>query len=170
MAAKNDPWLDEDFRVLTPEAFEFVLTNELKRAVRSQNFLTLLLVHPKVEDQTAAPADEEVVRQVGRLISREVRETDLLSHTGASELSVVLLDADLPHSLRVVDRLMTRLQHYQFPQRVEIGVGAACCPTDASDPEGLRVSAQERRVHPRSEPGSSRGGDPFTDWNKSNAQ
>ena len=41
-----DPFLDEDSRVLTPEAFDFVLRNELKRAVRSQNFLTLLLVQP----------------------------------------------------------------------------------------------------------------------------
>ena len=41
-----DPFLDEDYRVLTSEAFEFVLTNELKRAVRSQNFLTLVNVEP----------------------------------------------------------------------------------------------------------------------------
>ena len=27
-----DPFLDEDSRVLTPEAFDFVLKNELKRA------------------------------------------------------------------------------------------------------------------------------------------
>ena len=32
-----DPFLEEeDFRVLTPEAFDFVLNNELKRAVRSE--------------------------------------------------------------------------------------------------------------------------------------
>ena len=42
----GDPFLLEDFRVLTPEAFDFVLNNELKRAVRSQNFLTLLVVEP----------------------------------------------------------------------------------------------------------------------------
>ena len=42
----GEPFLEEDFRVLTPEAFDFVLNNELKRAVRSQNFLTLLLLEP----------------------------------------------------------------------------------------------------------------------------
>ena len=35
--------------MLTPEAFDFVLNNELKRAVRSQNFLTLLVVEPVTE-------------------------------------------------------------------------------------------------------------------------
>ena len=169
MADKRDPWLEEDFRVLTPDAFDFVLANELKRAVRSQNFLTLLLVQPKV-GEPAGQESGQIVQQVGRLISREVRETDLLSHTGESELSVVLLDADLPNSLGVVERVMARLQHYQFSQPLDIDVGAASCPTDGADPESLRLSAQARRVHPRDRPGSSRGGDPLSGWNKSNAQ
>ena len=45
----GEPFLPEDFRVLTPEAFDFVLNNELKRAVRSQNFLTLVLMAPRAE-------------------------------------------------------------------------------------------------------------------------
>ena len=170
MADNSDPWLEEDFRVLSPDAFDFVLTNELKRAARSQNFLTLLLVEPRVEPPDAAQEDHEVIQQVGRLIGREVRETDLLAQTAANELSVVLLDTELPQSLRVVDRVMSRLQHYQFTQPVEIGVGAASCPTDGSDPVSLRASARTRRVYPRDEPGASRGHDPLTGWNKSNAQ
>ena len=59
----GDPFLREDFRVLTPEAFEFVLNNELKRAVRSQNFLTLLLVEPTPTDPEHVPQGE-VVREV----------------------------------------------------------------------------------------------------------
>lgn len=170
MAENSDPWFEEDFRVLSPDAFDFVLTNELKRAARSQNFLTLLLVEPRLDDPEVPQVHPEVIRQVGRLISREVRETDLLSQTASNELSVVLLDTDLPHSLRVVDRVMSRLQHYQFTQPVEIGVGAASCPTDGSDPVSLRASARTRRVFPRDEPGASRDHDPFTGWNKSNAQ
>ena len=91
----TDPFLEEDFRVLTPEAFEFVLTNELKRALRSQNFLTLVLVEPAPKG--TAPGEngerDRAVREVARLISRDVRETDLLSHTSRGQLSVVLLDA-----------------------------------------------------------------------------
>ena len=54
----SDPFLREDFRVLTPEAFDFVLNNELKRAVRSQNFLTLLLVEPTPTDPGRVPQSE----------------------------------------------------------------------------------------------------------------
>jgi GGDEF domain-containing protein len=133
--------------VLTPEAFDFVLNNELKRAVRSQNFLTLLLVEPTPSDQERVE-QEEVVREVARLVSREVRETDLLSTTNG-QLAVVLLDADLNNSMQVVDRLVSRFQHYEFHTPVVLEVGAATCPTHGADAETLRRAAETRPVHPR---------------------
>jgi hypothetical protein len=143
----GDPFVEEDFRVLTPEAFDYVLNNELKRAVRSQNFLTLLVVEPTSAEPEQTP-QREVVRQVARLVSREVRETDLLS-TNEGQLSVVLLDADLHNSMLVVDRLVARFEHYEFPGRVAIEVGAACCPTHGADAESLRRAAGTRPIHPR---------------------
>jgi len=144
----TDPFLEEDCRVLTPEAFEFVLGNELKRAVRSQNFLTLLLLEPTLGD-AGEEGRGEVVREIARLVSREVRETDLLSQTGEAQLSLVLLDADLHNSMQVVDRLVSRFEHYQFGAPVAIEVGAACCPTHGADPDTLRRAAEIRPLHPR---------------------
>jgi GGDEF domain-containing protein len=151
-----EPFLNEDFRVLTPEAFDFVLNNELKRAARSQNFLTLVLMEPRFETD----ADKETVRQIARLVSREVRETDLLSANEEGRVSVVLLDADLQNSMRVIDRLMARLEHYEFSTPLDIQVGAACCPTHGADAETLRRVAANRPVAPRRE----------TRGNASNAQ
>ena len=146
----GDPFLREDFRVLTPEAVDFVLNNELKRAVRSQNFLTLLLVEPTPNPPEQTP-QAEVVREVARLVSREVRETDLLSQTTEGQLSVVLLDSDLNNSLQVVDRLISRFEHYEFHTPVTVEVGAATCPTHGADAETLRRAAETRPVHPRRE-------------------
>jgi len=132
-----EPFLQEDFRVLTPEAFEFVLTNELKRAVRSQNFLTLVLL-----DARAGAPRPDSVREVARVVSREVRETDLLSASPEGRLSLVLLDADLQNSMHVMERVMGRLEHYQFSTPVDIEVGAACCPTHGADAGTLRRAAE----------------------------
>ncbi len=156
----GDSFLEEDFRVLTPEAFEFVFNNELKRAVRSQNFLTLLLVEPTTRAPTDSAGPGDVVRDIARLVRREVRETDLIARTEEGRLSIVLLDADLQNTMRVVDRLLARLEHYEFPTPLAIEVGAACCPTHGADAESLRRAAEERPVHPRRD---SRG-------NASNAQ
>jgi diguanylate cyclase (GGDEF)-like protein len=146
-----DSFREEDFRVLTPEAFDFVLNNELKRAVRSQNFLTLLLVEPSIADTPGGGNGERerLVRHIAGLVSREVRETDLLSQTEATRLSVVLLDADLQNSMRVVDRLMSRFEHYEFPRPIDIEIGAACCPTHGVDAESLRQAAEARLVRIR---------------------
>ncbi len=142
-------YLEEDFRVLTSDAFDFVLDNELKRAVRSQNFLTLLLLEPTPRAHAAEAAEAtEIVRAVTRLVSREVRETDLLAHTDG-RLSIVLLDADLPNSMRVVDRLMSRFDHFEFPTPLAFEVGAACCPTHGADVESLRRAAEARPVRLR---------------------
>jgi GGDEF domain-containing protein len=130
-------FLKEEFRVLTPEAFEFVLDNELKRAVRSQNFLTLVLLDTRATDRRP-----DALREVTRIVSREVRETDLLSAGDEGRLSIVLLDADLQHSEKVIERLMSRLEHYQFTTPVDIEVGAACCPTHGADADTLRRAAE----------------------------
>ena len=155
----SDRFLEEDLRVLTPEAFQFVLNNELKRAVRSQTFLTLLLVHPMPAHEAHEADRAHSVRHVARLISREVRETDLICHTEQGQLAVVLLDADLHSSMHVVDRLLARLKNYSFPTPLAIEVGAACCPTHGADPETLRAAAAGRPV----QRGGNRG-------NASNAQ
>ena len=145
-----DPFLDEDHRVLTSEAFDFVLHNELKRAVRSQNFLTLVHVEPTIRDAEGGKSDRDhAVREIARLVSRDVRETDLLAHTDKGRLSIVLLDSDLQNSIGVIDRLMSRLDHYTFPLPLSIHVGAACCPTHGADVESLRRAAEAQPVHLR---------------------
>ena len=143
-------FLEEDFRVLTPEAFEFVFNNELKRAVRSQNFLTLVLVEPVLSGPPPAANGERdtAVRDVAKLVRRDVRETDLIAHTDYGQLSLVLLDADLKNSLGVIDRLLARLDHYEFPRPLHFQVGAACCPTHGADAETLKRAAEMRPVRP----------------------
>jgi hypothetical protein len=125
--------------VLTPETFDFVLANELKRAARSQNFVTLVVMEPRASDRADA------VKEIAGLVSRELRETDLLG-TDETTVSMVLLDTDLQNSNRVIERVMARLEHYQFTAPVDITVGAACCPTHGADIDTLRRAANATRT------------------------
>jgi hypothetical protein len=143
-----DPFLDEDSRVLTPEAFDFVLNNELKRAMRSQNYLTLLQIEA-TESTPEGGGPAELARELARVVSREVRETDLISRNDGGRLSVVLLDADMPNSIRVLERLIARFEHYEFTSARSIAVGVACCPTHGADAESLRNAAEVRPLPPQ---------------------
>jgi hypothetical protein len=149
----GDGFAGDEGRVLTAEAFDFVFSNELKRAVRSQNFLTLLVMEPTAAGQS--PETGRGVQEVARLISREVRETDLLAEREKGQLWVVLLDADLQNSMQVVDRLLARFSNYQFSTQMALKVGVACCPTHGADPETLRRVAQSAPVHRRGNRGNA---------------
>jgi GGDEF domain-containing protein len=143
----SDSFFEEGSRLLTPNAFEFVLDGELKRAVRSQNFLTLVVLETRREwEGLEVTADDGTVDEVAQLVGREIRDTDLLGRTDKGTLSLVLLDADVDNSTRVIDRLMARIESYDFPTVLRISVGAACYPTHAVDAESLKRQAVSRPV------------------------
>jgi len=138
----NAGFYEDGSRVLTQEAFYFVFNNEMKRAVRLQNFITLIVLEASGEQQREpVAADDATVREVAELISRDVRETDLLGHTEQGTLSLVLFDANFEQSRHVVDRLTTRVESYEFPAPLQIAVGAACYPTHGAHVDELRHEA-----------------------------
>ena len=115
----SSAFYEEGSRLLTPGAFEFVLDSELKRAVRSQNYLTLVTVEASREwEGMMVTADDGTLHEVAQIIGREVRDTDLLGHTEKGTLALVLLDADFENSARVIDRLVQRIENYEFPTEV----------------------------------------------------
>jgi hypothetical protein len=142
----NSAFYEEGSKLLTPGAFEFVLESELKRAVRAQNFLTLVVIEASREwEGMMVAADDGTVQEVGQIVAKEVRDTDLLGHAEKGTLALVLLDADFEHSGRVIDRLVSRIENYEFPTTLRIAIGAACYPTHAVDAQSLKRQAS---THP----------------------
>jgi len=138
---------EEGSRLLTANAFEFVLDGEMKRAVRSQNYLTLIALETRREwDGMTVTADEGTLDEVARIIGHDVRDTDLMGSTEAGVLSLVLLDADYENATKVIDRLVQRIDHYEFATPLRISVGAACYPTHAVDPDSLKQQALSHPV------------------------
>src|SRR5205823_8304981 len=122
--------------------FEFVLDGEMKRAVRSQNYLTLVVLEAHREwDGMSVTADSGTLEKVANIVGHEVRDTDLLGSTENGVLSLVLLDADFDNGTRVIERLVQRIDHYEFASPLRISVGAACYPTHAVDPDSLKQQA-----------------------------
>ncbi len=138
---------EENSKLLTPGAFDFVLDSELKRAVRSQNYLTLVTVEASREwEGMTVTADDGTLQEVAQLIGRVVRDTDLIGHTDRGTLGLVLLDSDFEHSERVINRLVSRIENYEFPTQMRIAVGAACYPTHAVDADSLKRQALSRPI------------------------
>jgi hypothetical protein len=141
----GSPFYEGGSKLLTAPAFDFVLDSELKRAVRSQNFLTLVVLEARREwEGMMVSADPGTVQEVARVIGKEVRDTDLLGHTEEGTLTLALLETDFEHSTHVIDRLVSRMDHYGFPTALRIAVGAACYPTHAVNAAALKRQAVTR--------------------------
>jgi GGDEF domain-containing protein len=142
-----DSFYEAGSTLLTPAAFEFVLDCELKRGLRSQNYLTLVTIEANREwDGLMVAADDGTLQDVAKVMCRDIRDTDALSHAGNGTLALLLLDADVDQSARVINRLISRLESYTFATALRIAVGAACCPTHAVDVDSLKREAQSRPV------------------------
>jgi GGDEF domain-containing protein len=140
-------FFEEGSRLLTPHAFEFVLDGEMKRAVRSQNYLTLVVLETRREwDGMTMTADDGTIDEVAKIVGHEVRDTDLIGNTEIGVLSLVLLDADYDNCTKVIDRLVQRIDDYDFPTPLRISVGAACYPTHAVDADSLKNRAMAHPV------------------------
>jgi hypothetical protein len=141
----NGSFFEHDSKVLTSAAFEFVLESELKRADRYQNYLTLVTVETSREwEGMTMTADDGTLEEVAQVISREIRDTDMLGYSDKGTLGLVLLDADFDQSARVIERLVTRIQNYKFPTPLRIAIGAACYPTHAIVADSLKRQALSR--------------------------
>lgn len=143
----TDRFFEDGTRLLTPHAFDFVLDAELKRAVRAQNYLTLIVVEAKREwDGMMVTADDGTVGEVARILGHEIRDTDVLGAGDHGTFAVMLLDSDYESSAKVIDRLVQRIDNYDFPSRLRISVGAACYPTHAVDASSLKKKALAQPV------------------------
>ena len=153
-----DCFYEDGARLLTPEAFVFLLAAELRRVIRAQAFLSLVSIEVRrVWNGLTVAADDATVDEVGALVAREVRACDAIARAGRGLLRLLLPDADVSAGASVIARVMARADGYRFASPIAISIGAACCPTDAVDAESLKrvafsrpmVSAR-RGVHPLS--------------------
>ena len=134
-------------RVLARDSFAFELDVELRRAVRTRNYLTLVVVEAGQETEgPQAAVDDTVMQTIVETFADAVRDTDLMGYLEHAALGLVLLDADFERSTQVIDRLMSRLDTSKLDSTVRIAVGAACYPSDGVDAGSLAREAMARHV------------------------
>ena len=133
-------------RLLTAAAFAFVLDAELKRCGRAQQFLTLVEIRATADKDRADIAVDTLIPDLCTLVIPELRDTDLLGHTGCGTLAVALLESDYEPSLRVIDRLVRRVESLLPPSAVRIAIGAATYPAHAVNAAALAREALSRPV------------------------
>ena len=115
--------------ILNRRAYDHKLTEEVSRAQRTGDALSLLLVDidyfKSYNDEFGHPAGDTALQSVARLLHSALRPYDVLARYGGEEFAIILPATDLTDALLVADRLRTLVAGTSFPHRklsISIGV------------------------------------------------
>ena len=128
------------------------LSLEVERALRTGLPVTLLMIdvdYFKIyNDRLGHPAGDEVLRQMGRLLSEERRVNDVVARYGGEEFAILLIDVDHNSGGRLAERIRQRIARHMFAGgkdqpggSLTISVGVADCPGNARSAQGLLEAA-----------------------------
>jgi diguanylate cyclase (GGDEF)-like protein/PAS domain S-box-containing protein len=118
-------------------AFEERLNEEISRARRSKEPFALLLLdidHFKnFNDSFGHPRGDDVLKSVGRVLSRSVRDADFIARYGGEEFAIILPDTDRDGAKLMGERLRVAIEENAWDVRpITVSVGAAAWVDGAS--------------------------------------
>lgn len=114
--------------------WEAQLALEFDRFARSRTRSTLVMLDidhfKQINDQYGHPGGDEVLRQLGRLLSKTTRNTDLIGRYGGEEFAILLLDTRPAQAQVMVERLRHQasqlvIQHGQKTIRFTLSLGVS---------------------------------------------
>ena len=135
-------------------SFRELLDHEFKTAKRYDQHLSLLMLDVDhftvVNDTHGHPSGDYVLKELAVILTRSVRESDVVSRTGGEEFSVILPQADRAQAMQFAERIRTEVFGREFLVygkhiHVTVSVGLATVPGDAevTDPDLLVYTADQ---------------------------
>ena len=135
--------------------FEHFINLEIKRAERQTAFLSLIMMDiddfKKYNDTLGHLAGDRILRDVGKLVRKSIREIDLAARYGGEEFVLVLPNTNIGGAVVVAERLKQIIVDHTFApedtlpgKRFTASMGIAEYPTEAITVNDLIQSADEQ--------------------------
>jgi diguanylate cyclase (GGDEF)-like protein len=104
----------------------------------------------KFNDNLGHLAGDMLLRELGHLIKKNIREIDIAARYGGEEFIIILPYVDIENTLIIARRIQTALASLTLPieipeafGKVTVSIGLALCPLNANSPEQLIKKADE---------------------------
>ena len=141
--------------------FKRFLTQEIKRANRHKSQVSLIMMdidHFKNYNDTYGHlAGDEVLRNVAKLMSENIRSIDVAARYGGEEFVIVLPQTNKNAAKIVAEKLRTLVGNQKFQNedtqpngKITISMGVATFPENATDIKELIHQADQRLYHAKS--------------------
>jgi two-component system cell cycle response regulator len=139
--AKDMLYIDELTGLYNYRYLDVVLERELKRSERYGSNLSVLFMDidlfKLVNDNFGHLIGSGVLREVGTLLRRSVRDVDAVIRYGGDEYTIVLVETGLAGAKVVAERIRKTVETYTFARseglaiKLTVSLGYACSPDDA---------------------------------------
>jgi diguanylate cyclase (GGDEF)-like protein len=137
--AKHDPLT----RLLNRHAFMDRLEDVLRRARAETSYVLVLLDLDRFKDLNDAEghrAGDQVLREVGVMLGREVRAQDTVARLGGDEFAAILEDCSLLDACAIAENIRGVVQRYEYMgkkgiHRVEVSIGLTVLVPGKTSPE-----------------------------------
>ncbi len=129
-------------RLFNHRHFYELLENEFQRTNRYMSQMALIMIDidffKKVNDTYGHPVGDDILKEISEVISREVREVDVIARYGGEEFTVLLPQTDIERAKAVAERIRSAVEGHSFrtPEgkikiTISLGVvGFPACPVD----------------------------------------
>ena len=135
---------DEATHLLSQGYFERRFAQELRRAERYCEFLSLVLLDTSsVLSGQSSKMKAKVLEGLGNLIGDTIRATDILTSLGKGRLVLLLTETPKEGALRLAKRLSEKIAGITLPEELKllkdgvVNIGIASFPEDGGDREDL---------------------------------
>jgi diguanylate cyclase (GGDEF)-like protein len=130
-------------------AFNLRLSNELARARRHKTPVTLALIDldffKRVNDEHGHPMGDRLLRELGDLLQKNIREHDIAARYGGEEFALVLPETREPEARELLERLRVLASQHVFclpelPITLTLSVGLAAWSADEDAAELIQLA------------------------------
>lgn len=126
-------------------AFSQALNNEIARAAREQQSLALLLIdvdHFKtVNDRHGHIIGDEVLRQIGAVLLKAARQTDIAGRPGGDEFALLAPNTDREEADILAHRLQREIGRQPLPVNITLSIGICAMVPDTEQAATIRRRA-----------------------------
>ncbi|MEA3409285.1 MAG: sensor domain-containing diguanylate cyclase, partial [Candidatus Eisenbacteria bacterium] len=161
-------FIDQTCQIHNRRYFDEQLTREIERSKRTGNAMALLIGDlddfKSVNDTLGHAAGDSVLRQVGKILSENARQVDIVARHGGEEFGVILPDITREGALVVAERIRSTIAMHAFITGSEqqptwdltISIGGALYPLDATSRVDLMDKADRIALYQAKHLGKNR--------------
>ncbi len=128
--------------------FDYFLDLELKRSLRENSSLALLMIDvdnfKQINDTLGHLFGDKILNKLGDLIKSNIRETDLAARYGGEEFSIVMSNTSFDEAEEIAERIRKSVELFKFGEKkivTTVSIGIALHPFDAKSVQELLDSA-----------------------------